>query len=127
MAKATLLKGKEWHGQWTDNLYISQRPGQPTEEVSIKQMPDQPYSSGYRPESMVRQNTLLQQANERLRVIKQDPQRLADYQARFAAYCQEHGDTYLKNGKIHRRRLIDFIRQSELKLLFNSSKIPKTV
>ena len=108
--KVTIDADSNWSGKWIDNKYIAHIPGKGPEEASVKENPRQPMSEAQRAQMQI-QNPRLTDANRLINEVKNDPEKLAVLRAQFEAYCAEHGETYVKKGKIHKRRFIDFLRR----------------
>lgn len=112
MVKATTKI--KYSGKYGDNHYIAHTPGKPDTEVSIKHNPNQPYTKAQVDARNV-QNDRLRHALERQEEILYDEAKRAPYEARYRAYCQENGWTYVtKTGKTRKRRFVDFLRSQLL-------------
>jgi hypothetical protein len=70
-----------------------------------------------RPETMVKQNEMLKDANARASKVMKDPVLREKAQQEFDAKYAKRGKLYMKNGKWHRRRLVDYVREREMKKL----------
>lgn len=119
--RITLVDDSNWSGKWIDNKYIAHIPGKGPEEASVKENPRQPMSKAQRAQMQI-QNSRLTEANKRLREVKSNPEELAVYRVQFVAYCAEHGETYVKRGKRHRRRFIDYLRREIMLEMSGGSK-----
>ena len=107
--KVGIDKDSNWHGKWIDGKYIAHIPGKGPEEASVKNNPKQPMSEAQQAQMRV-QNPRLTEANKKISEVKSNPEELAAMRERFAAFCAEHGETYVKNGKTRKRRFVDFLR-----------------
>ena len=70
-----------------------------------------------RPETMVRQNEMLKEANMRASEVMKDPVLRAEAQEEFEAKYAKRGMLRKKNGLWVRRRLVDYVREREMKKL----------
>ena len=101
-------------GRLNDKQYASHAPGMPENVGYMKSMP--PKRKGKkRPATMVRQNEALKQANAQVSEVLKDSVLRAEAEKEFEAKYAKRGMYYMKKGKWVRRRLVDYIREREMK------------
>ena len=101
-------------GKMNDEVYASHAPGKAENVGYMKSMP--PKRKGKkRPETTVRQNEALILANARASEVMKDPVLRAEAQKEFEAKYAKRGMYYMKKGKWVRRRLVDYVREREMK------------
>ena len=101
-------------GKMNDEVYASHAPGKAENVGYMKSMP--PKRKGKkRPKTTVRQNEALKRANERVSEVMKDPVLRAEAEKEFEAKYAKRGMYYMKKGKWVRRRLVDYIREREMK------------
>ena len=101
-------------GKQNDEVYASHAPGKPENVGYMKSMP--PKRKGKkRSATTVRQNEAMIRANERVSEVMKDPVLRAEAQKEFEAKYAKRGMYYMKKGKWVRRRLVDYVREREMK------------
>ena len=109
-----MAKNTNAFGKLTDEVYASHAPGKPENVGYMKSMP--PKRKGKkRPKTTVRQNEALKRANERVSEVMKDPVLRAEAEKEFEAKYAKRGMYYMKKGKWVRRRLVDYLREREMK------------
>ena len=103
-------------GRLNDKQYASHAPGKPENVGYMKSMPPK-LKGKKRPATMVRQNEALILANARASEVMKDPVLRAEAQKEFEAKYAKRGMYYMKKGKWVRRRLVDYLREREMKKL----------
>ena len=101
-------------GKLNDEVYASHAPGKPENEGYMKSMP--PKRKGKkRSETTIRQNEALMSGNVRASAVLKDPVLRAEAEKEFEAKYAKRGMYYMKKGKWVRRRLVDYVREREMK------------
>ena len=103
-------------GKQNDKVYASHAPGRPENEGYLKKMPPK-WKGKKRPKTMVRQNEALTRANERVSEVLKNAVLRAEAEKEFKAKYAKRGMYYMKKGKWVRRRLVDYLREREMKKL----------
>ena len=101
-------------GKMNDKVYASHAPGKAENEGYLKKMPPK-WKGKKRPKTMVRQNEALKRANARVSEVMKDPVLSAEAEKEFEAKYAKRGMYYMKKGKWVRRRLVDYVREREMK------------
>ena len=101
-------------GKLNDKVYASHAPGKPENEGYLKKMPPK-WKGKKRPETMKRQNEALKRANARVSEVMKDPVLRAEAEKEFEKKYAKRGMYYMKKGKWVRRRLVDYVREREMK------------
>lgn len=112
--KVIMEKNANAFGKKSEDVYISHAPGKPENEGYLKKMPPK-WKGKSRPETMVRQNEMLKEANMRASEVMKDPVLRAEAQEEFEKKYAKRGMYYMKKGKWVRRRLVDYVREREMK------------
>ena len=109
-----MAKNTNAFGKLNDEVYASHAPGKPENVGYMKSMP--PKRKGKkRPATTVRQNEALKQANARVSEVMKDPVLRAESEKEFEKKYAKRGMYYMKKGKWVRRRLVDYVREREMK------------
>lgn len=114
--KVIMEKNANAFGKKSEEVYVSHAPGKAENIGYMKRMPPK-WKGKSRPETMVRQNEMLKEANVRASEVMKDPVLRAEAQEEFEAKYAKRGMLYMKNGKWVRRRLVDYVREREMKKL----------
>lgn len=114
--KVIMEKNANAFGKKSDKVYASHAPGEAENVGYLKSMPPK-WKGKKRPETMVKQNEMLKDANARASKVMKDPVLREKAQQEFEAKYAKRGMLYMKNGKWHRRRLVDYVREREMKKL----------
>lgn len=112
--RVIMVENTNAFGKLNDKVYASHAPGKPENEGYMKSMP--PKRKGKkRPETTVRQNEALMSGNVRASEVMKDPVLRAEAQEEFEKKYAKRGMYYMKKGKWVRRRLVDYVREREMK------------
>lgn len=114
--KVIMEKNANAFGKKSEDVYISHAPGKAENIGYMKSMPKKKKGKK-RPKTMIRQNEMLKEANALTSAIMKDPVLCEKAQKEFDAKYAKRGILYMKNGKWVRRRLVDYVREREMKKL----------
>ena len=109
-----MAKNTNAFGKLNDEVYASHAPEKPENVGYMKSMPPK-WKGKKRPKTMVRQNEALKRANERVSEVMKDPVLSAEAEKEFEAKYAKRGMYYMKKGNWVRRRLVDYVREREMK------------
>lgn len=112
--RVIMVENTNAFGKLNDEVYASHAPGKPENEGYLKKMPPK-WKRKKRSETMKRQNEALKRANERVSAVLKDPVLRAEAEREFEAKYAKRGMYYMKKGKWVRRRLVDYVREREMK------------
>ena len=112
--RVIMVENTNAFGKLSDKVYASHAPGKPENEGYMKSMPPK-RKRKKRPETTVRQNEALKRANERVSAVLKDPVLRAEAEKEFEKKYAKRGMYYMKKGKWVRRRLVDYVREREMK------------
>lgn len=101
-------------GKKNEKVYVSHAPGEAENIGYMKRMPPK-WKGKKRPETMVKQNEMLKEANARASKVMKDPVLREKAQQEFEAKYAKRGMYMKKNGLWVRRRLVDYVREREMK------------
>ena len=112
--RVIMVENTNAFGKLNDKVYASHAPGKPENEGYLKKMPPK-WKGKKRPETMKRQNEALKRANARVSEVMKDPVLRAEAEKEFEAKYAKRGMLRKKNGLWVRRRLVDYVREREMK------------
>ena len=112
--RVIMVENTNAFGKLNDKVYASHAPGKPENEGYLKKMPPK-WKRKKRQETMKRQNEALKRANERVSAVLKDPVLRAEAEKEFEAKYAKRGMLRKKNGLWVRRRLVDYVREREMK------------
>ena len=112
--RVIMVENTNAFGKLSDKVYASHAPGKPENEGYLKKMPPK-WKRKKRPETMKRQNEALKRANERVSAVLKDPVLRAEAEREFEVKYAKRGMYYMKKGRWVRRRLVDYVREREMK------------
>ena len=112
--KVVMEKNANAFGKKSEEVYVSHAPGEAENIGYMKRMPPK-WKGKSRPETMVRQNEMLKEANMRASEVMKDPVLREKAQQEFEAKYAKRGMLRKKNGLWVRRRLVDYVREREMK------------
>ena len=114
--KVIMEKNANAFGKKSEDVYISHAPGKAENIGYMKSMPKKKKGKK-RPETMIRQNEMLKEANVRASKVMKDPVLREKAKQEFEAKYAKRGMYMKKNGLWVRRRLVDYVREREMKKL----------
>ncbi len=114
--KVIMEKNANAFGKKSEEVYVSHAPGKAESIGYMKRMPPK-WKGKSRPETMVRQNEMLKEANVRASEVMKDSVLCEKAQKEFDAKYAKRGMYMKKNGLWVRRRLVDYVREREMKKL----------
>lgn len=112
--KVIMEKNANAFGKKSEDVYISHAPGKAENIGYMKRMPPK-WKGKKRPETMVKQNEMLKEANARASKVMKDSVLREKAKQEFEAKYAKRGMYYMKKGKWVRRRLVDYVREREMK------------
>ena len=119
--RVIMVENTNAFGKLNDKVYASHAPGKPENEGYLKKMPPK-WKRKKRPETMKRQNEALMSGNVRASEVMKDAVLRAEAEREFEAKYAKRGMYYMKKGKWVRRRLVDYVRERELKKVRKSGQ-----